>query len=163
MNQYLSAFGERFNALEKRERAALLSLAAFLAVAVLYLAIWAPVNDFAADSRVSHDRHLELLTYLRSTEADARAVARGDKRGQSADRNLLTSVARTAQLTGITPTRMQPEGSGAVSVWFDAVTFTRLMLWLERLEARQGIVVRQISIDRRNETGQVSARLVLRS
>ena len=163
MNQYLVELEERFNALEKRERLALLSLAAFLAVAVFYLVIWTPINDFAADSRLDHDRHLKLLTYLRSTEADARRVAQGGDRKQSADRNLLTSVSQTAQFVGINPSRMQPEGGSAVSVWFDAVAFTRLMLWLERLETRQGIVVRQISIDRRDEAGQVSARIVLRS
>jgi type II secretory pathway component PulM len=36
------------------------------------------------------------------------------------------------------------------------------MLWLERLESGQGIVVQQITIDRRDLPGQVSARLVLR-
>jgi type II secretory pathway component PulM len=37
------------------------------------------------------------------------------------------------------------------------------MLWLERLESGEGIVVRQITVDRRELPGQVSARLVLRN
>jgi len=161
MNAYLAELRGRFDALEKREQTALLVLGSFLLLLVFYFAIWSPVYEFLEDSRVDHDRHLKLLTYLQSTEAEARAASGGSKKASSG-RNLLTSVSRTAQTVGVSPSRMQPEGSGAVSVWFEAVPFTQLMLWLERLESQQGIVVRQISIDKRDEPGQVSARLVLR-
>ena len=162
MNAYIAELRERFDALEAREQTALVVLGGFLAILVFYFTLWTPAYDYLEDSQVDHDRHLKLLTYLQSTEAEARAAAQGGAK-PSAGRNLLTSVSRTAQTVGINPSRMQPEGSGAVSVWFEAVPFTQLMLWLERLESQQGIVVRQISIDRRDEPGQVTARLVLRS
>lgn len=162
MNAYLLDLRRRFDSLEKREQSALLLLSGFLVILVFYFAVWSPLNGYVTDSQLNHDRHLKLLTYLRSTEEEAKAAARGGNR-PSAGRNILTSVSRTAQTIGINPSRMQPEGSGAVSVWFEAVPFTQLMLWLERLESQQGIVVRQISIDQRDEPGQVSARLVLRS
>ena len=75
---------------------------------------------------------------------------------------MLTTVSRAAQSVGLKPSRLQPEGGDAVSVWFDAVGFNSLMLWVERLES-SSIVVKQISIDRIDEPGQVSARVVLRN
>jgi general secretion pathway protein M len=103
-----------------------------------------------------------LLTYLKSTESQARSSSESQGTGEATGQSLLSSVSKSARSIGINPNRLQPEGSDAVSVWFDAVAFSKLMLWLERLESGQGIVVQQITIDRRDLPGQVSARLVLR-
>ena len=78
-------------------------------------------------------------------------------------RSLLTTVTRTAQTVGVAPSKLQPEGNEAVSVWFDSVPFSRLMLFLERLKATQNIVVRQISVESQDEPGKVSARVILRT
>ena len=163
MNKYLSVFQSRFAQLEKREQTALVALSAFLAVVIFYLAVWLPIMDYADNSRIDYDRHVSLLQYLQSTESQARAASSNGKSSSVSGQSLLTSVSRTAQGVGINPSRMQPEGDSAVSVWFDAVAFSQLMVWLERLESNQGIVVRQITVDRRDEPGQVSARLVLRN
>ena len=153
----------RYRALERRDRLALNSLSAFLGLIILYLGIWSPVQDYLAVSRADHQHQQSLLGYLKSTEQQARAVSGNGAATRASGQNLLTSVSRAAQGVDIKPSRMQPEGSDAVSVWFEAVPFTRLMLWLERLESSQGIVVRQISIDRQDQPGQVSARIVLRN
>ncbi len=161
MNKMLATVQSRFLDLEKREQNALIGLAAFFVVLIFYLGIWTPLNTFVDDSRQDRNRHLELLQYLKSTEAEAKASTGTQARNTMSGQAMLTQVSRTAQSVGINPSRMQPEGADAVSVWFDNVAFTRLMLWLERLEGR-GIVVRQVTIDRQDNPGQVSSRLVLR-
>lgn len=161
MNQFLDDVRSRFDDLEKRERIALTGLAVFLSTVVFYLAVWAPINEFVDDGQRDYARHLSLLEHLRSTEAEARA-SKGKSQRQVSSGSLLTTVTKAAQAVGVSPSRMQPEGSDAVSVWFDSVAFTRLMLFLERLQAREGVVVRQISVERQDESGKVSARLVLR-
>jgi len=162
MRAYFRELMKYYNELEKRERAAVLSLSIFLVGVVLYAGIWAPVNSYALETQIDHDRYLKLLTYLKSTESQARSSSEDQSTGKGAGQPLLSSVSKSARSVGINPSRLQPEGSEAVSVWFDAVAFTKLMLWLERLESGQGIVVQQITIDRRDLPGQVSARLVLR-
>lgn len=161
MNKFITTLQSRFLDLEKREQNALVLLSAFFVAVIFYMAVWTPVNAFVDDSRLDRDRHLELLQYLKSTEAEARAAGGNRGRTPVSGQALLTQVSRTAQSVGINPSRMQPEGNDAVSVWFDKVAFTRLMLWLERLEGR-GIVVRQVTIDRQENAGEVSSRLVLR-
>lgn len=163
MREYFQELIKHYRELEKRERIALVSLSVFLLGVVLYVGIWTPANSYVLDSQIDHDRYLKLLTYLKSTELQARNSSGNQKSGKASGQSLLSSVSRSAQSVGINPSRLQPEGSEAVSVWFDAVAFTKLMLWLERLESNQGIVVRQITIDRREAPGQVSARLVLRN
>ncbi|MEX2327090.1 MAG: type II secretion system protein GspM, partial [Pseudomonadales bacterium] len=76
--------------------------------------------------------------------------------------SLLSEVSRSALEFNINPNRLQPEGTGGVSVWFDGVVFDDLMLWLQEQSA-QGIYVQQVSIDRQAAAGKVNARIVLRN
>ena len=162
MNNFVEELKTRFAQLEKRERIALLSLCSFLVVVILYFLLWAPATEFVNSGKRDYDRHLKLLEYLKSTKAEAVASKNQPNLGMSA-RALLTTVTRTAQTVGVTPSKLQPEGSEAVSVWFDSVPFSRLMLFLERLKAAQNIVVRQISVESQDEPGKVSARVILRT
>jgi len=162
MKEFIEEVRSRFGELEKRERFALLGLSIFLVVAVFYIVIWTPVNEFVVDSERDYARHLKLLEYLKSTEAEALA-SKGPSRPQKEGRSLLTTISRTAKTVGVSPSRIQPEANGGVSVWFDTVTFTRLMLFLERLQSGPGIVVRRISVEGQEDPGKVSTRVVLRN
>ena len=79
-----------------------------------------------------------------------------------AGQSLITEVSGAAQLAGIKPNRLQPEGSDEVSVWFDSVPFDDLIDWIVRLNDEHGISIRVISIDRQDTPGTVNARIVLR-
>lgn len=150
--------GARLDSLEARERHALVALGLFLAALLFYLAVWAPVSRYVAQGQAERDRQLGLLQYFQATEAEARA----QKGGKAASQSLLSEVSRSAQALGLNPSRIQPEGRDAVSVWFDQVAYTRLMRWLEQLADSRKIAVRQITLERQSVSGQVSARLVLR-
>lgn len=152
----------RYLQLEKTERSALNSLAVFFTLLFLYFVIWNPVNQYHNSNEVERDRQLSLIQYMRASEKLARASGQGGNRAPTGQ-SLLTVVSRTAQQIGIKPNRLQPEGSDAVSVWFDGVAFDDLMLMLKQIQARQGIVVQQIAIDREGQPGMVRARIVLRS
>ena len=150
--------GARLDSLEARERHALAALCVFLAALLFYLAVWAPLNTYVAQSQAERDRQWALLQYFQATAAEARA----QKGGKAASQSLLSEVSRSAQALGLNPSRIQPEGRDAVSVWFDQVAYTRLMRWLEQLADTRKIAVRQAALERRSVSGQVSARLVLR-
>ncbi|XOV88667.1 MAG: type II secretion system protein GspM [Pseudomonadota bacterium] len=151
----------RFKALEPRDRVALLSLGVFFGLLLLYFGVWVPANTFFAERQANRDQQLRLVQYMRSTEQEARAAAA--EGGNTVNgQNLLTEVSRSAQQFGISPNRLQPEGSDGVSVWFDGVAFNDLIRWLEA-QSRQGVAVRQLSIDRNAVSGTVNARIVLRS
>ena len=153
-----------FNALEPRDRLAAKSLAVFLACFIAYLGVWEPMQSFAADARSDRDSNRDLYAWMTSTRGHAAASAgnAAGPRGPSGQ-TLLTRVSRTAQQHQIKPNRLQPEGEGNVSVWFDAVSFNSLVRWLQDLERKEGISVQQISVDRQDKPGLVNVRIVLRS
>lgn len=151
----------RFRALERRDQTALLGLTAFFCVLFLYYGVWSPANEFFSSREMLRNRELSLVRYMRSTEDRARASARSGVRAVSGQA-MLTQISQTAQQYGISPNRLQPEGTDGVSVWFDDVPFNKLVTWLEQ-QSQTGIVVRQISIDRAADNGKVRARIVFRS
>ena len=97
-------------------------------------------------------------------DADAflAAIDLTGKAGALAGQSLLSQISSSTQGFQIKPNRLQPEGSDGVSVWFDDVNFNNLVRWLEA-QAQQGITVRQISIDRDDLPGTVSARVILQN
>lgn len=156
----LAALKNRYQTLEVREQLAVKLLTAFFGVLFLYFGLLTPAADFRDDRLTDYERYQELLQYMRSTEAQARA-AKGSASPAIGGQNLMSSVSNSTRRFGIEPRILQPEGNNAVSVWFDAVSFALLLDWLTSVN-QQGVSVRQISIDRQDAPGTVSARLVLR-
>ena len=154
-------FRGRYLALESRERIAVLALSLFFCALTFFYAVWQPLHDFQSSSKANLERQAGLLQTMRSSEQEARASVGGATQAPSGQ-SLLTQVSRTAQQFGIKPNRLQPEGSNAVSVWFDEVNFNDLVQWLGS-QSQAGMSVRQISIDREELPGKVNARIVLRS
>ena len=150
----------RYGALEIRDRTALLMLGVFMAALLFYAAVWSPLASYAAAAADRYSGQLVLWQYLQSTEAEARSVSGRQPQTDRSGQSLLTLVSRTSQTVGVKPSRLQPEGSEEVSVWFEAVEFNQLLLWLDQLRS-QSLVVRQLSIDRQETPGRVNARIVL--
>lgn len=150
-----------YRALEKRDRLALLALGVFLGLLVFYFGLWSPANQYYAESKEYHDRQLSLVQYMRSTEQKARSAVKSTGQTVAGGQTLLTQVSRTAQQFGIKPSRLQPEGSDSVSVWFNGVAFNEMVRWLDQVTAQQTVSIKQISIDREGEPGKVNVRLVL--
>lgn len=151
----------RYRALERRDQFALVGLAVFVGLLVLYYGVWNPANDFFQSRKADRDRELSLIKYMRASESQARASRMTGTQSVSGQA-LLTQISRTAQQFQISPNRLQPEGTDGVSVWFDDVPFNNLVRWLES-QSQQGVTIRQISIDRQAEAGKVKARIVFRS
>ncbi len=163
MMQLVSLAQERFAQLQKREQLALVVMGIFFASLAFYFVLVKPIDEFRTSSSAAHERQIELYGYMKSSEAEARRAASTGSDQAGTGQSLLTDVSRIAQQLGMKPNRLQPEGTDAVSVWFDGVAFNELVRMLERLQSERGIVVQQISIDRDELPGVVRARIVLRS
>ncbi|MBV1876381.1 MAG: type II secretion system protein M [Pseudomonadales bacterium] len=157
-NPRYQQLAQQYQNLESRERIAVLCLAGFMFLLLVYALVWSPANNFYADSKLNHERQLEIIQYLRSTEDKARAVSQLSTT-TSAAQPLLQTISSLAGNAGIRPDRIQPEGAVGVSVWFDDVAFDGLVAWLEVLN-QQGIIIGQIAIDREEAPGLVNARII---
>lgn len=159
--EVLDPYLDKFNSLEKREKTAVLALAAFFAILILYFAMWSPIYAYHQDSLQKRDTQFSLIQYMRAGEKRARSSSSSQK-AKPTGQSLITEISNSAQKLGIKPNRMQPEGENSVSIWFDNVVFNDLINWIEQLNEREGVDIQQISIDRQDNPGTVNARLVLR-
>lgn len=148
----------RYQGLERRDRLALTGLSIFFGGLILIYGVWLPANAFLESRMAARDRAFELLQYMRATEQEARTLGRSATAVPSGQ-DMLTLISRSVQRFNISPNRLQPEGDG-VSVWFEEVAFDDLARWLQS-QSEQGIVVRQLSVDRDEGAGRVNARIVL--
>ena len=150
---------QKYQQMEAREQLAVKLLAVFFAALALYFLFWAPANNFYEESREDYERNLSLLQYMKATEQQARAA--GSMSVSLGGQNLMSDISNSAQRFGIKPNRLAPEGADGVSVWFDGVSFPDLMRWVHSL-GQQGVSVKQVSIDREEQSGIVNARIILR-
>ena len=158
MDDFRHSLTERWQALEVGERTALTVLAIFVMFLLCYVTLTASLS-FYTDRLEDRNRYVALVARMEST-VDAAREKRDDSASRLGGQQILNQVSRSTGEFNIKPTRLQPEGSDGVSVWFDDVPFNDLMRWLDQ-QSRSGIGVKQMSVDREEVTGTVNARVVL--
>lgn len=161
MNAQLQQLLERYDHLSAQDQIALKGLSLFFALLILYAGIWLPANSYFEERSLFHQKQTELYQYLLSTEREARASS-GQAKSSVSGQSILQTISRSAQKFSLKPDRLQPEGSQGVNVMFNDVSFNTLIQWLQNLN-QQGFSVRQISIERGDSPGVVTARMVLRN
>lgn len=147
-----------FGNLEPNERTALVALGIFMLMLLCYFTLTSAMS-FYSNRLEERNRYVALVARMESTMDTARQNLGGTASTLSGQQ-ILNQVSRTTRQFDIKPTRLQPEGSDGVSVWFDDVAFNDLMRWLDS-QSRSGISVKQMSVDREESAGTVNARVVL--
>lgn len=155
---------EWFDSLSQRERIMVLSCAVVVAAAVLWFAIWVPLDsrheqlqNSVADWETGLDK-LQRVAELRGT---------GGAGGKPAidTRTPVVIVDTTARARGLSDSiqRSQPTTSTGIRVEFENVAADTLVLWLGDLSARHGMDVQQasLSVAPRAEPGRINATLTL--
>ena len=158
MEDFRHKVTERWQGLETGERTALTALAIFVLLMFCYFTLTASMA-FYASRLEDRNRYVALVARMEST-VDVARQKRGDAASTLGGQQILNQVSRSTGQFNIKPTRLQPEGSDGVSVWFDDIPFNDLMRWLDQ-QSRSGIGVKQMSVDREEATGTVNARVVL--
>jgi general secretion pathway protein M len=138
----------------------------FLIGVLLYLLAWEPVQR-------QHQRSLEqvaeqraLLQWMRERALEAQQLrAASSSLGhpkQARQGSLLSVIDRGARAAGLGKAmkRVEPAGGNKARVWLESVSFDPLVTWLGELQAKHGIGVDSMTIDRGTTPGRVDARLV---
>ncbi len=149
--------------LEPRERL-VITAGSIIAVAMLvYTLLWMPLQRDLTRLRVSVPKERSQLAQM---QVQARQVARlrtGVGATAPSD-NLLTTLERSAVERGLRRniTRMEPDGSAAVRLALDDVSFNTLLQWLADLQRQAGVRTENATITAQSAPGIVDARLLLR-
>ena len=152
---------EWFNNLEKREQIILIGGL----VAVVFLA----VCSFYLNLSDERDRYLkrtengeETLLWMKQSVASikaAKGVGGASASGEFANKSLSQLSELAAKRSELRFSRFQPKGNTEAQVWFDKVSFSKLLDFLTRLELDYGVSVETMSVNAANGPGLVNARI----
>ena len=153
-----------FENLDTREQRLLMGAAVILAVLILYLAIWEPLQKGVASLQSSTSAQRATLEWMRGAAQEV-ALLRGQNSGSTrpaSGQSLLSLVDRTAKARrlGEALKRVQPDGERQVRVWLEGAKFDDLIGWLVTLDANQGVHINNGVFEAQEATGLVNARLV---
>jgi general secretion pathway protein M len=141
--------------LSQRDQMSLLALAIALALYLLYVFVWSPLdarrdelamqNSAIAASRVRVDAMVSELLQLRQS---------GNKAG--AQRNLTTVINASTSRLQLPVIRLQPNSRGEIQVRVENATFDDVLQWLYEMEYKEGLLVQEVSLTQTGTVGRVN-------
>lgn len=137
-----------------RERVLLAALLAVLVCWLGFVLVARPLLDARAEALASIARSEMAMARLAAAPAPAPPVA-------SSAQLVPSILTETATEFGMTIRRIEPETDGA-QLTIDDAAFDDVLRWIEALEARHGLRVVALKMDRRPAPGVVSASLTVR-
>lgn len=152
-----------FYGLSQRDQLALKWLMFAFLVFGVYFMVWQPSQNYLYNSRAEAEQAYADLVWMKENELRAKQLARQNRtsnvQDQLSGRSLLSVVSSSAQKFGVELQRFEPRGDNRVNVWLDEVSFNQMMLWIGELDGRFGVRVEQITVEKTDQPGNVSARM----
>lgn len=125
-----------------REQRLLLAMFAFLAVTVLWLGVYRPIQNALSGAR---ERHQQAVVRLGEVRAQADALRALQKTGlPTLPAPLATIVTQAANEAGFANATVAPQGERRVSVSIPSARPAPILAWIAAMEGR-GIIVERLS------------------
>jgi len=142
----------------QREQLSLLVLGFALGMYLLYMLVWSPLAG-QRDRLEAQNRgvaaSLERVDVMVSEVLQLRAVEGRSSGGRQ--RNLTSLINQSTARLQLAVTRLQPNSRGEIQVRFESAAFDDLLQWLNEMESREGLLVREASITQAGSSGRVNA------
>jgi len=163
-----SELKERWQQLAPREKQLLIIMSVVILITLFYFSLWKPLQTGIEDGQLRIKAQTQALTEIRKQAAEVRqlrASGAGKHTTVKDSTSLLGLIERSAKQKKIKGSlqKVQPEGQREVRVWMENVSFDQLISWLELLTSRHGIQINDISLERSNNIGIVSGRILLQT
>lgn len=164
MKAMIHKASEWLGQLNPRERRLVIGAGVFVLIFFPYQLIWAPFSEALVDlDNKLGVQHTKLSSMQRAADEVRQLRGAGGRGVANKHQPLLSLVETTARRNnlGAALKKLQPEGQQGVRVQFEDVVFDDVMVWLDSLLTKQGIVISEIFIQRQAGVGKVDVRLVM--
>lgn len=163
MNHYLQQLRSRFESLEARERYFLLSAVVVVSLTLLYLLVVEPLVQYHEQLETRIETQRQEVAWMRGAVQVLRERGGPAPANVESGGSLLALTDSSARSAGLAKPlkRIQQDGDDAVRVRLEAAGFDQVILWLDDLERRYGVVATEMSVDRAEGAGLVNASLTL--
>ena len=145
-----------FAALDQREQLSLLVLAFAVALYLLYMLVWSPLDTRRDDLAVQNAAIAESLSRVDAMVSQLMALRESGAQA-GARRNLTSVINQSTRRLELPVSRLQPNSRGEIQVRLENAAFDDVLGWLYEMEFREGLLVREVSITQSGATGRVNA------
>ena len=146
--------------LAPRDQLAVRVLSVFASLVLVYLLIIQPAASYFEASKTHYISSLESFRWMEQHKSQVQSNAT-NQAARDSGQSLLGIANSTSKGYQLSFRRYEPVGDDGLSLWLDNVGFNNMVLWLERLDKRYGIRVKEISVEGQSQQGMVNVRLVL--
>jgi len=145
-----------FLQLNQREQMSLLALGFALALYMLYLFIWSPLDSMRDNLQVQNQGAAGTLQRVDAMVSEVLQL-RDSGTQTNSRRNLTSLINESTSRLQLQVTRLQPNSRGEIQVRLENAAFDDVLQWLHEMEYREGLLVREVSITQAGAVGRVNA------
>lgn len=157
----------QYESLPQRDRSALKVMFGVLLLVISYFALWQPAHKYMKEAQSDLAFSEELLALVNNNKTVLSSLSRGNSSNNQKptldSQQLVSSVTNMAKKKGVLLKRFEPSGGNKLKVWVDNAEFDKVIVWLTTLKKSLGVQVEQITIEKDDGPGLVSARMTLSS
>ena len=156
---------KQYEMLPSRDQLALKLLLGVVSILVLYGLFWLPAQSFMTTAKADLAQRQVLLQLVQTNKSTLKSLASTSQNSSTKldSQQLVSSVTNLAKKHSLALKRFEPSGERKIKVWVDEASFDKVMTWLNALNTKLNVNVEQISIEKDDAPGLVSARLTLSS
>lgn len=151
-----SSAGRWYYGREPQEQRIVAALAAALALTLVWLGLWKPIQDWKLESQNRHENAVANLEWLKLNESRLKTLPGP---GEDAGKNLLRTITESARDGGLKLSRIQPDGEGGINVVLQDQPFNAVLALLSQLAENNAVVVTRASIDESGNPGRINAQV----
>ena len=155
-----------FGSLSQRERQMVLSAVAVIVLFIIYQ-LWSTFTSHIDNLQHRVDNQQNIQLWMRQAANEVKqlrgtGLAGARPKGKQLLLGLIDRSAKQNKL-GTSLQKVQPEGEQGVRVWLEKAAFDNVIIWLDNLQYKHGLVITDISVDSQDITGMVNARVLIES
>lgn len=147
--------------LNERERNIVYVAAVVLVIFLPYQLVWAPFSDKVEELHEKVEKQENDLLWMRSKVQEIRQLGSMGKKTGANTKSLYGIIENTARQKFGGGIRVQQEGKKGIRVIIKDTGFDDMVIWLDNLQFRHGVFVKEFKVDRAKGIGRVKASLLL--
>ena len=146
---------EWFSQLNQRDQMSLLLLGLALALYLLYMFVWSPLDSQREQLAVQNSAMAESRTRVDAMVSELLQLRQGGVQ-TGARRNLTSVINESTSRLQLPVIRLQPNSRGEIQVRVENAAFDDVLQWLHEMEFVEGLLVREVSVTQAGTVGRVN-------
>ena len=160
--QQLEQFSQWYNGLPQREKILVVATSAVLVITMLYLMIWEPIYQGLDQQQQKYKIQKGTVSWMQNAASEVKTLKRsGATSVTNSDQPVSLVIEQSASKSGLKKniSKLESSGKDGAQVKLDSASFDQMLIWLNTLETRHGVIATSAKIERSDKIGIVNARL----